>query len=155
MSAAHFLTSGERIAAHLSTHLPAARVQVALSLPLAALDSLRSGQDGIYVLYRGAAAPETAARGTHARIPQRWGVVVIVRWLSENADNPALWEKAGVWTQTVLHALAGWEPDGLALQLVGLPSAIAADPDNPTVAALETLWQADVWIRAPENLTLE
>ncbi len=91
----HYLTPGERIAAHLSTHLPEARVQVALSLPLAALDSLRSGQDGIYVLYRGAAAPETAVRRTHARIPQRWGVVVIVRWLSDSADNPALPWPAG------------------------------------------------------------
>lgn len=151
----HYLTAGERIAAHLAAHLPDARVHLALSLPLAALDSLRSGQDGIYVLYRGAATPETAVRHTHARIPQRWGVVVIVRWLSKSADNPALWEKAGVWTQAVLHALAGWEPDHLALELVGLPAAVAADPDNPTVAALETLWQADVWIQAPDHFAVE
>ena len=155
MAEPHYLTAGERIAAHLRTHLPTARVQQALSLLLAALDSLRSNQDGIYVVYRGAKAPETAVRHTHARIPQLWGVIVIVRWLSEAVDNPVLWAKAGEWTWQSLHALAGWEPEGLALELVDLPAAVAADPENPTVAALETRWLAEVLLKAPSHFASE
>lgn len=148
----HYLTPGERIAARLADRLPDARVALALSLPLAARDSLRGGQDGIYVIYRGADPPELAARLTHARIPQRWGVVVLVRWLSESSDNPALWAKAGDWAQRCLQALAGWEAD---LELIGLPAAVAADPENPTVAALEIVWRKDFWLRSPANFTVE
>lgn len=146
----HYLTAGERIADRLAAQIPTARVRLALSLPLAALDSLRASQDGIYVLYRGADAPENAMRHTRNRIAQRWGVLVIVRWLSESADNPALWARAGEWTQAVLQALAGWTPDEatIPLELVGLPGAVPADPDNPTVAAPETVWRAAWWLRA-------
>lgn len=146
----HYLTPGERIAGRLAAQLPDARVNLALSLPLAALDSLRSGQDGIYVLYRGAETPENALRHTRNRIAQRWGVLVIVRWLNESVDNPALWGKAGAWTQAVLQSLAGWTPDEetIPLELAGLPGAVPADPDNPTVAALETVWRAAWWLKA-------
>lgn len=146
----HYLTAGERIAARLTAQIPTARVRLALSLPLAALDSLRAGQDGIYVLYRGADAPEDALRYTRCRIAQRWGVLAIVRWLSDSADNPALWAKAGDWTHAVLRALAGWTPDEatIPLELAGLPAAVPADPDNPAVAALETVWRAAWWLKA-------
>lgn len=149
---AHYLTAGEQIADRLAEQLPEVRVALALSLPLAALDSLRAGQDGVYVLYRGADAPELAARLTHARIPQRWGVVVIVRWLSESADNPALWAKAGDWALRCLQALAGWDSD---MELMSLPAAVAADPENPTVAALEIVWRKNLWLRSPANFTVE
>ena len=146
----HYLTAGERIAARLTERIPLARVSLALSLPLAALDSLRSAQDGIYVLYRGAETPEDAMRNTRHRIAQRWGVLVIVRWLSERANNPALWTNAGEWTQQVLQSLAGWTPDErtIPLELIGLPASVAADPENPTVAALETVWRAAWWMKA-------
>lgn len=148
----HYLTAGERIAERLAARLPDARICLALSLPLAARDSLRSGQDGIYVIYRGADVPDLAARLTHAHIPQRWGVVILVRWLSEAADNPALWEKAGDWALRSIQALAGWDHD---MELVALPAAVAADPENATVAALEIVWRKGFWLQSPTNFISE
>lgn len=148
---ADFLDAGARIQARLQDKLEAGTpVALALSVPLAVLDSLHRQGDGIYVIYRGADVPETALRQTRQRVAQRWSVTAIVRWNVNGAANPALWAKASAWTQRILEALAGWTPDEatLPLELIGLPDAVLADPESPYVAALETIWRAPWWFKA-------
>lgn len=148
---ADYLDAGARIQSRLQARLGAdIPVALALSVPLAVLDSLHRQGDGVYVVYRGADAPENALRHTRQRIVQRWAVVAIVRWNVNGAANPALWAKASDWTQSILEALAGWTPDEatLPLELVGLPDSVLVDPDSPHVAALETVWRVPWWLKA-------
>lgn len=147
---AHYLDAGARIQTRLNERLPDLHVALALSVPLAVLDSLHRQGDGIYVIYRGAETPENALRHTRNRIAQRWSVTTIIRWNVNGAFNSALWTRASDWTQTILEALAGWTPDDatLPLELIDLPEGIMVDPESPHVAALETVWRAAWWLKA-------
>lgn len=147
---ADYLDPGAQIQTRVQTKLPTAYVALALSTPLAVLDSLQRQDDGIYVVYRGATIPTTALRHTRNRIEQRWAVVSVIRWNVNGTFNPQLWTKASDWTQTILESLAGWTPDDatLPLELSELPEGVVVDPESPHVAALETVWRAVWWLKA-------
>lgn len=147
---ADYLDPGAQIQTRLQARLPTATVSLALSTPLAVLDSLHRQDDGIYVVYRGALTPTNALRHTRNRIEQKWAVVSVIRWNVNGLFNGPLWIKASDWTQTILESLAGWTPDDatLPLELSDLPDSVVVDPQSPHVAALETVWRAVWWLKA-------
>lgn len=80
-----------------------------------------------YVLFGGAAVEESRAQGLQTRIRASWEVVIAVRNVTQVTDGAVVRESIQSFTDALLTALMGWNPDpgrALPLRLDGLPTPV-------------------------------